>query len=112
MLIRNLLLTFEENPQTPTTVVVSILRILKTNKYHPYKIQLHQKLNEDDPDHKLELWEILMNEYQQNPIFPKNIPLSEKATYTLHGTVTSKIVVIGVRKTRTVLEKVALSILY
>ncbi|KAJ8961723.1 hypothetical protein NQ318_021323 [Aromia moschata] len=53
-----IVLSMEENPQSTSTLVVSenevsqttVLRILRKENYHPYKFQLVQELNEDDPD--------------------------------------------------------------
>ncbi|KAJ8956063.1 hypothetical protein NQ318_016514 [Aromia moschata] len=52
----------QDNPHKPTRQVAadndvsktSILRLLKNEKYRPYKIHLVQKLNDDDPDRRLE----------------------------------------------------------
>ncbi|KAJ8949303.1 hypothetical protein NQ318_006728 [Aromia moschata] len=54
----DIVLTMEENPQSISTLVASenevsqtrVLRILRKENYHPYKFQLVQELNEDDPD--------------------------------------------------------------
>src|SRR5207249_8093217 len=35
----------------------SVHNILKTMKYHPYKVQNHQALNEDDPDRRMQFCE-------------------------------------------------------
>ncbi|KAJ8955433.1 hypothetical protein NQ318_003531, partial [Aromia moschata] len=46
----DIVLSMEENPQISQTTV---LRILRKENYHPYKLQLVQELNEDDPDRRL-----------------------------------------------------------
>ncbi|KAJ8953315.1 hypothetical protein NQ318_012109, partial [Aromia moschata] len=54
-------MNMEENPQSTSTLVASenqvsqttILHILRKENYHPYKFQLAQELNEDDPDRRL-----------------------------------------------------------
>ncbi|KAJ8935533.1 hypothetical protein NQ318_001764 [Aromia moschata] len=54
----------EENPQSTSTLVASenevsqtiVLRILRKENYHPYKFQLVQELNEDDPDRRLQFY--------------------------------------------------------
>ncbi|KAJ8951472.1 hypothetical protein NQ318_000166 [Aromia moschata] len=59
----------EENPQSTSTVDASenevsqttVLRILRKENYHPYKFQLVQELNEDDPDRRLQFCETMMN---------------------------------------------------
>lgn len=91
----DVLLHVEENPHKPTREVAgdcdvsksSVLRVLKKEKYHPYKIQMVQELNDDDPDRRLQFCEIVTNRCQQDPMFPKNILFSDEATFTLHGTV-------------------------
>lgn len=45
----------------------------ETQKYHPYKIQLHQELNEDDPDRCGQFCEIMQNLCNRNPRFIKQI---------------------------------------
>ncbi|KAJ8958277.1 hypothetical protein NQ318_017421 [Aromia moschata] len=43
----------------------------KNEKYRPYKIHLVQELNNDDPDRRLEFYEIRANRFQDNPLFIK-----------------------------------------
>ncbi|KAJ8940466.1 hypothetical protein NQ318_000570 [Aromia moschata] len=50
-------LVASENEVSQTTV----LRILRKENYHPYKFQLVQELNEDDPDRRLQFCETMMN---------------------------------------------------
>ncbi|KAJ8950186.1 hypothetical protein NQ318_003175, partial [Aromia moschata] len=58
----DIVLSMEENPQSTSTLVASenevsqttVLRILRKENYHPYKFQLVQELNEDDPDRQLQ----------------------------------------------------------
>ncbi|KAJ8940702.1 hypothetical protein NQ318_009105, partial [Aromia moschata] len=45
------------------------------------------KLNEDDPDRRLEFCEFMTNRCQDNPLFIKNILFSDGATFVLNGTV-------------------------
>jgi len=40
----------------------SMCKILKQNKFHPYKIQLVQEINENDSDRRLEFCELMMEE--------------------------------------------------
>ncbi|KAJ8948035.1 hypothetical protein NQ318_003368 [Aromia moschata] len=62
----DILLDIQDNPHKPTRQVAadndvsktSILRLLKNQKYRPYKIHLVQELNDDDPDRQLKLCEI------------------------------------------------------
>ncbi|KAJ8959188.1 hypothetical protein NQ318_022450 [Aromia moschata] len=56
----DILLDIQDNPHKPTRQVAadndvsktSILRLLKNEKYRPYKIHLVQELNDDDPDRR------------------------------------------------------------
>ncbi|KAJ8956331.1 hypothetical protein NQ318_015069 [Aromia moschata] len=58
----DIVLSMEENPQSTSTLVASenevsqttVLFILRKENYHPYKFQLVQELNEDDPDRRLQ----------------------------------------------------------
>ncbi|KAG5892168.1 hypothetical protein JTB14_026406 [Gonioctena quinquepunctata] len=65
----------------------SVLRILKAEKYHPYKVQLHQQLNDDDPDRRVEFCEIMQDLCNRNPRFIKQIMFSDEATFCLNGSV-------------------------
>ncbi|KAJ8952244.1 hypothetical protein NQ318_007403 [Aromia moschata] len=64
-----------QNPQSTSTLVASenkvsqttVLRILRKENYHPYKFQLVQELDEDDPDRRLQFCETMMNLCQTNP---------------------------------------------
>ncbi|KAJ8958284.1 hypothetical protein NQ318_017430 [Aromia moschata] len=89
-------LDIQDNPHKPTRQVAadnddsktSILRLLKNEKYRPYKIHLVQELNGDDPDRRLEFCEIMANRCQDNPLFIKNIIFSSfQITFVLNGTV-------------------------
>ncbi|KAJ8959229.1 hypothetical protein NQ318_022492 [Aromia moschata] len=65
----DILLDIQDNPHKPIRQVAadndvsktSILRLLKYEKYRPYKIRLVQELNDDDPDRRLEFCEIMTN---------------------------------------------------
>ncbi|KAJ8955020.1 hypothetical protein NQ318_000452 [Aromia moschata] len=89
------LLSMEENPQSTCTPVASenevsettVLRILRKENYHPYKFQLVQELNEDDPDRRLQFCETMMNLCQTNPNLHQEILFSHEATFCLNGTV-------------------------
>lgn len=65
----------------------SVVNILKKGKYHPYKVQLVQELNEDDPDRRLQFCEALMLRCDQNPNLLSNIIFSDEATFCLDGSV-------------------------
>ncbi|KAJ8960579.1 hypothetical protein NQ318_013868 [Aromia moschata] len=89
------MLSFEENPQSTSTLVASenevsqttVLCILRKENYHPYKFQLVQELNEDDPDRRQQFFETMMNLCQTNPNLHQQILFSDEATFCLNGTV-------------------------
>lgn len=68
----------------------SVLKILHTNKYHPYKMQVHQELLEGDFERRLEFCELLQNMCLENPNFVKNILFSDEATFCLNGDVNTQ----------------------
>lgn len=65
----------------------SVLKILKRNKFHPYKMRLVQELNEDDPDRRIEFCETMMEMITENPQFLGNVVFSDEATFQLNGNV-------------------------
>lgn len=65
----------------------SIQRVLKKHKFHPYKIELHQELNEDDFDRRIQFCEQMLQKIQQNAEFISMICFSDEATFNLHGTI-------------------------
>lgn len=91
----NVLLSVEENFNKPSRIAAgehdisqrSVLRLLKSEKYHPYKIQLIQELNDDDPDRRIQFCERVMDLCHANPGFHRRILFSDEATFCLNGTV-------------------------
>jgi len=65
----------------------SVHRVMKSLKFHPYKIHLVQELNEDDPDRRMEFCETIMNIINDDPLFAQQIVFSDESTFTLHGEV-------------------------
>lgn len=63
----------------------TIQRILKMNKYHPYKIQLIQELNDDDNDRRLEFCETMSALIARNPDFTFNTCFSDECSFFLNG---------------------------
>jgi hypothetical protein len=73
----NLLLSLEDNSHASTTEVALqenvsqsfVVKLLKKEKLHSYKVQLVHDLSEDDPDRRFEFCEILMTmgHYDGNP---------------------------------------------
>lgn len=91
----DILVDIEENPHKPTRQLAadyeisqsSILRVFKSEKYHPYKVQLVHELNEDDSDRRIEFCEIMEARCLLDPSFKKNILFSDESTFFLNGTV-------------------------
>ncbi|XP_066157702.1 uncharacterized protein [Euwallacea fornicatus] len=65
----------------------SICRILKSHKFHPYKIKLVQELNEDDFDRRLHFCELISQRATENHNFIFNICFSDEASFSLNGIV-------------------------
>lgn len=65
----------------------SVLRLLKKEKYHPYKIHNVQEINEDDPDRRMQFCEVMQDLCNQNPRFIRQILFSDEATFCLNGKV-------------------------
>ncbi|KAJ8923898.1 hypothetical protein NQ315_006674 [Exocentrus adspersus] len=64
----NVLLEVEENPHCSTRQIglnnnidhSTVVKLLKKEKCHPYKVHLLHELNEDDPDRRLDFCEEIM----------------------------------------------------
>lgn len=65
----------------------SVHRILKTHKFHPFKMTLVQELNEDDPDRRLQFCELLSEHLVNNINLLYNICFSDECTFMLNGAV-------------------------
>ncbi|KAJ8914917.1 hypothetical protein NQ315_016071, partial [Exocentrus adspersus] len=67
----------------------SVYKNLKILKYHPYKIHLHQELNEDDFDRRrrVQFSEIMMERIIQDANFLPLIIFSNEASFQLNGNV-------------------------
>uniref|UniRef100_A0A669CUS4 non-specific serine/threonine protein kinase n=1 Tax=Oreochromis niloticus TaxID=8128 RepID=A0A669CUS4_ORENI len=65
----------------------SLRRILATHKWHPYKLQLLQHLNEDDPDRCTEFAEWAKQKLEQDPQFTQKILFSDEANFYVNGEV-------------------------
>lgn len=59
----------------------SVQRVLKKYKFHPYKIQLLQELNDDDFDRRLQFCEIVTERANHNANFLFNICFSDECTF-------------------------------
>lgn len=92
---QNIAISLEENPHMSTAELAnmheisrrSVGRILKREKYHPYKIHLVQQLSEDDFDRRLEFCETMMDICNRDNNFTRNVVFSDEATFCLNGTV-------------------------
>ena len=65
----------------------SVHRILKSIKFHPYKMHLVQELNEDDPDRRNEFCDLMIDRIDRDPTLLFNIAFSDESTFTLNGEV-------------------------
>lgn len=91
----NVLLAVEENPHISIRQVSriydtppsSVHKVLRLEKWHPYKIQLVHELNEDDPDRRMQFCQILMDMCHTFPRHVENILFSDESTFTLTGQV-------------------------
>lgn len=90
----NVALSIEEDCHTSTrklhqqhdVSVGSIHYILKKKlKFHPFKINLVHKLNEDDPDRRVEFCDKMMDLIIADASFPNRIVFSDEATFFLNG---------------------------
>lgn len=112
----NVLLSVEEQPKNSLRNVgrdvgishTSVQRILKNEKFHPYKVimlycsfndaylrifvffqqlQLIHELGDDDFDRRVEFCQEMIGRCDDKPDFPFNILFSDEATFMLNGTV-------------------------
>ena len=65
----------------------SVHKILKKNKFFPYKIQILHELNEDDYDRRIEFCESMCQRIDEDPHLIKNICFSDESTFFLNGIV-------------------------
>ncbi|KAG2462260.1 ALG3 mannosyltransferase, partial [Polypterus senegalus] len=88
------LASFSKSPQRSTRRMslesgisrTSLWRILATHKWHPYKLQLLQHLNEDDPDRRTEFAEWAKQKLEQDPQFTQKILFSDEAHFYVNDT--------------------------
>ncbi|KAJ8956613.1 hypothetical protein NQ318_013966 [Aromia moschata] len=91
----NVLLSVQENHHASSRTLgqqhgishSSIQKILRTHKYHPYKVQLIHELNEDDPDRRVQFCEQMLTICNANPMFLRNLIFCNESTFTLNGIV-------------------------
>lgn len=68
----------------------SARRILKNNRFHPYKPRFISTLNERDfiPRFDFSVW--FQGEIEENPLFPRQILWTDESTFTSNGVVSSQ----------------------
>ncbi|KAL6479869.1 hypothetical protein MHYP_G00109020 [Metynnis hypsauchen] len=87
------LASFSKSPQRSTRRMslesgisrTSLRRILATHKWDPYKLQLLQHLNKDDPDRHTEFAEWAKQKLEQGPQFTQKILFSDEANFYVNG---------------------------
>lgn len=83
----------------------SVQKVLKKNKFFPYKIQIHQQLSADDYDRKIEFCEYLKKSLEI--LVLSIIPVSATSPlFSLTGLLTDITVDTGIMKTRTCSAKI------
>ena len=89
------LLALQENPHRTSRELAldngisqrSVVKYLKLEKWHPYKLQLVHELSEDDPDHRIEFCETMMEMCNRDLGLAARIIFSDESTFTLNGEV-------------------------
>ena len=91
----NIMLDVTEKPKTSVQLLAlnhkmgrnSVKKILKREKYHPYKIHLLQELSEDDFDRRIEFCEIMADRLYQYANFINQLVFSDESSFYLNGNV-------------------------
>ena len=65
----------------------SVQRILKENKFHPYKPYYSQFLCDGDSDRRSEFCEQMIAKMEYDPAFLRKLTFSDEATFSLNGSV-------------------------
>lgn len=89
----DVVLAFQENPHTSSRQVAldnnlhqsTVVRVLKKEKWHPYKVHLVQELLQDDFDRRVEFCETIMERCNRDRSFIKKVLFSDEATFMLNG---------------------------
>lgn len=84
-----------ENPYTSQNLIAenigisqaSVSRILKKYNYHPYKIQLHQELSENDYGKRVEFCMWVLDKVADDENFLNSVLFSDECTFHNNGTV-------------------------
>ena len=91
----NVLADFVVNPRQSIRKVaaihevprMSVQRLLKLHKFHPYTVKLVHEINEDDPDRRLQFCETMEELIRTEPGILKKICFSDESTFFLNGEV-------------------------
>lgn len=94
----NIIATVVENGRTSISKLseesnissTSIRRILKDNKFHPYKPKVVQTLREPDFNHRFDFSAWYEGQVEENIFFPRKILWTDEATFTTNGVVSSQ----------------------
>jgi len=76
--------------QTHAIAPMSVWRILKKNKFQPYKLQYVQELQNGDEERRIRVCERMMALIDVRLIFPYQIVFTDEATFTLTGEVNNQ----------------------
>ena len=87
----NILLPLEDNPHITTAEMTLqenvsqsfVVKFLKKEKLHAYRVQLIHELSEDDPDRQFEFCDSFMRQCDGNPNFLKTVVFSDEATFSI-----------------------------
>lgn len=91
--VNNVVNLFRENAQIPTRVAAemchisksSVLRLLKKNRFFPYKTKLVQQLCDRDPHSRLQFCREISDIIARCPNFLRHVCFTDEATFMLHG---------------------------
>lgn len=68
----------------------TVARILKLNKYKPFKPKIVHTLKERDYDRRFDFCCLIQGELEEDPFFTRHIIFSDEATFSSNGTVSSQ----------------------
>lgn len=66
---------------------MSVWKIFKYHKFHPYHVSLHQELTDNDFHNRLTFCQWAVERVQQSPNFFARVLFSDESTFTNHGNV-------------------------
>ena len=91
----DIVLEVQENPQVSSRILASfcltsqstVNRTTRKYKYHPYHIELHQELHDEDFQRRVTYCQWLRGQIEVNQNFLKSIMFSDEATFRSNGAV-------------------------